>query len=108
MAIHINKIAMSLALMATAGSATAAAKPNILAIMGDDIGYWNISAYNQGMMGYQTPNLDRIASEGAIFTDHYGQQSCTAGRAAFVPYRSVDHRHAGLYPRYCGVDSHHR
>ena len=73
MAIHLNKIAMSLALMATAGSAAAAAKPNILAIMGDDIGYWNISAYNQGMMGYQTPNLERIANEGAIFTDHYGQ-----------------------------------
>lgn len=54
MAINLNKIAMSLALMATAGSAAAAAKPNILAIMGDDIGYWNISAYNQGMMGYQT------------------------------------------------------
>ncbi|MFQ2042900.1 hypothetical protein [Aeromonas sp. s11] len=66
MAIQINKIAMSPALMATAGSATAAAKPNILAIMGDDIGYWNISAYNQGMMGYQTPNLDRIANEGTL------------------------------------------
>ena len=92
MAIQINKIAMSLALMATAGSATAAAKPNILAIMGDDIGYWNISAYNQGMMGYQTPNLDRIANEGALFIDHYGQQSCTAGRAAFItgeePFRT--------------------
>ena len=78
--------------MATARSAAAAAKPNILAIMGDDIGYWNISAYNQGMMGYQTPNLDRIASEGAVFTDHYGQQSCTAGRAAFItgeePFRT--------------------
>jgi len=57
-------------------------KPNILVIMGDDIGYWNISAYNRGMMGYRTPNIDRIASEGAIFTDYYGQQSCTAGRAA--------------------------
>ena len=52
--------------------------------MGDDIGYWNISAYNRGMMGYHTPNLDRIANEGAIFTDYYGQQSCTAGRAAFI------------------------
>ena len=47
--------------------------------MGDDIGYWNISAYNRGMMGYRTPNIDRIANEGAIFTDYYGQQSCTAG-----------------------------
>jgi hypothetical protein len=59
-------------------------KPNILVIMADDIGYWNISAYNRGMMGYRTPNIDRIANEGAIFTDYYGQQSCTAGRAAFV------------------------
>jgi arylsulfatase len=59
-------------------------KPNILVIFGDDIGYWNISAYNQGMMGYRTPNLDRIAREGALFTDAYGEQSCTAGRAAFI------------------------
>ena len=63
-------------------------KPNILVIMGDDIGYWNISAYNRGMMGYRTPNIDRIASEGAIFTDYYGQQSCTAGRAAFITGQS--------------------
>ncbi len=59
-------------------------KPNILVIWGDDIGYWNISAYNQGMMGYKTPNIDRIAREGVLFTDYYGQQSCTAGRAAFI------------------------
>jgi arylsulfatase len=59
-------------------------KPNILIIWGDDIGYWNVSAYNQGMMGYKTPNIDRIASEGALFTDWYGQQSCTAGRASFI------------------------
>ena len=51
------------------------AKPNILVIMGDDIGCWNISAYNRGMMGYRTPNIDRIAGEGALFTDYYGQQS---------------------------------
>ena len=63
-------------------------RPNILVIMGDDIGYWNISAYNRGMMGYRTPNIDRIASEGAIFTDYYGQQSCTAGRAAFITGQS--------------------
>jgi len=64
------------------------AKPNILVIMGDDIGYWNISAYNRGMMGYRTPNIDRIANEGAILTDYYGQQSCTAGRAAFITGQS--------------------
>jgi arylsulfatase len=63
-------------------------KPNILIIWGDDIGYWNVSAYNRGMMGYRTPNIDRIAREGAIFTDHYGQQSCTAGRAAFLTGQS--------------------
>src|SRR6185369_11053344 len=63
-------------------------KPNILVIMGDDIGYWNISAYNRGQMGYRTPNIDRIANEGAILTDYYGQQSCTAGRAAFITGQS--------------------
>ncbi len=63
-------------------------KPNILVIWGDDIGYWNVSAYNQGMMGYRTPNIDRIAREGALFTDWYGQQSCTAGRAAFITGQS--------------------
>jgi arylsulfatase len=59
-------------------------KPNILVIWGDDIGTWNISHNNRGMMGYQTPNIDRIAKEGVGFTDYYGQQSCTAGRAAFL------------------------
>ena len=71
------------------GSAIAAdKKPNILVIWGDDIGYWNVSAYNQGMMGYKTPNIDRIAKEGALFTDWYGQQSCTAGRGAFITGQS--------------------
>src|SRR5881296_356372 len=63
-------------------------KPNILFIMGDDIGWYNISAYNLGLMGYRTPNIDRIAKEGALFTDWYGQQSCTAGRAAFITGQS--------------------
>ena len=58
--------------------------PNILVIMGDDIGYWNISAYNRGQMGYRTPNIDRIAREGAIFMSYYAEQSCTAGRNAFI------------------------
>src|SRR5688572_11388921 len=61
-----------------------AAKPNILVIWGDDIGWSNISAYNLGLMGYQTPNIDRLATEGALCTDAYGEQSCTAGRAAFI------------------------
>ncbi|MBY3043862.1 arylsulfatase [Rhizobium leguminosarum] len=65
-----------------------AKKPNILVIFGDDIGWWNTSAYNRGQMGYQTPNIDRIADEGAMFTDLYAQQSCTAGRAAFITGQS--------------------
>jgi arylsulfatase A-like enzyme len=71
-----------------AGSAFAADKPNILIIWGDDIGQFNVSAYNMGMMGYKTPNIDSIAKEGALFTDWYGQQSCTAGRAAFITGQS--------------------
>ena len=69
-----------------------AAKPNILVVWGDDIGTWNISHNNRGMMGYRTPNIDSIAAAGVSFTDYYAQQSCTAGRAAFisgsVPVRS--------------------
>jgi len=72
----------------SAKAQTAGAKPNILVIFGDDIGYWNITAYNRGQMGYRTPNIDRIANEGAIFTDLYAQQSCTAGRAAFITGQS--------------------
>jgi arylsulfatase len=68
--------------------AFAQSTPNILVIWGDDIGGFNISAYNQGVMGYKTPNIDSIAREGALFTDWYGQQSCTAGRAAFITGQS--------------------
>lgn len=67
-------------------------KPNILIIWGDDIGISNLSTYSDGLMGYRTPNIDRIADEGVKFTDYYGEQSCTAGRAAFItgqnPYRT--------------------
>ena len=67
-------------------------RPNILVMWGDDVGYYNASAYNQGMMGYKTPNIDSIAKEGALFTDMYAQNSCTAGRAAFIlgqqPFRT--------------------
>jgi len=59
-------------------------RPNILVIWGDDIGSSNLSCYNLGLMGYQTPNIDRLAREGALCTDAYGEQSCTAGRAAFI------------------------
>lgn len=65
-------------------STQAATKPNILVIWGDDIGPFNVSAYNNGVMGYRTPNIDRIANEGVLFTDAYGEQSCTAGRSAFI------------------------
>ncbi len=72
--------------------ASANKKPNILVIWGDDVGIHNISAYNHGIMGYKTPNIDRLAKEGAMFTDAYAQQSCTAGRAAFItgqhPFRT--------------------
>ena len=83
--------AAALTIGAAAGSpahADTPAKPNILVIWGDDIGGFNISAYNRGMMGYKTPNIDSIAEQGALFTDWYGQQSCTAGRAAFVTGQS--------------------
>src|SRR5262245_33837561 len=64
-------------------------KPNILVIWGDDIGQSNISAYSHGVMGYRTPNIDRLAREGMMFTDYYAEQSCTAGRAAFIMGQSV-------------------
>ena len=69
-------------------NAHGADKPNILVIWGDDIGWFNPSCYNSGMMGYKTPNIDRLANEGARFTDWYGQQSCTAGRACFITGQS--------------------
>ncbi len=86
-------VASAMALIAASPAfAQVQKKPNILVIWGDDIGTWNISHTNRGMMGYKTPNIDRIAKEGVGFTDYYAQQSCTAGRAAFisgsVPVRS--------------------
>ena len=64
-------------------------KPNILVIWGDDIGITNLSCYSHGLMGYRTPNIDRIAAEGMMFTDSYGEQSCTAGRSSFITGQSV-------------------
>jgi arylsulfatase A-like enzyme len=85
----LSLVVAGLALLgATVPSQAADKKPNILIIWGDDIGQFNVSAYNHGMMGYKTPNIDRIGREGAMFTDWYGQQSCTAGRAAFVTGQS--------------------
>ena len=80
LAVGLSMLALSSAVLAT----TDTSKPNILAIWGDDIGPFNISAYNRGVMGYKTPNIDRIANEGILFTDSYGDQSCTAGRAGFI------------------------
>jgi arylsulfatase len=73
----------------TVGPALAAKKPNILVIWGDDVGQTNISAYTFGLVGYKTPNIDRIAKEGIMFTDYYGEQSCTAGRSSFISGQSV-------------------
>ena len=87
----LKKSTVALALAAGALMSTQALaqkQPNILILWGDDIGQFNISAYNQGMMGYKTPNIDSIAKQGALFTDWYGQQSSTAGRAAFITGQS--------------------
>ena len=78
-----------LALTAISITANAQDKPNILVIWGDDVGQSNISAYTMGLMGYRTPNIDRIAKEGVIFTDYYGEQSCTAGRSSYITGQSV-------------------
>ena len=67
-----------------AGPAAAQQKPNIVVIMSDDVGIWNIGAYHRGMMSGRTPNLDKLAKEGMLFTDYYGEASCTAGRSAFI------------------------
>ena len=85
------RIAICAALLSAAFGSTASAqdKPNILVIWGDDIGQSNISAYTMGVVGYRTPNIDRIAREGVIFTDYYGEQSCTAGRSSFIMGQSV-------------------
>src|SRR6202158_1307597 len=73
----------------TARAQQAAAKPNILVIMGDDVGYWNLSTYNQGMMGYRTPNIDSIAGDGTTFPDAHAETSCTAGQSAFITGQSA-------------------
>jgi arylsulfatase len=72
-----------------AAQASAGAKPNILVIFGDDVGQTNISAYTHGLVGYQTPNIDRIAKEGTMFTDYYAENSCTAGRSTFITGQTI-------------------
>lgn len=86
--IRLLVITTMMATMPAIAMAQDAPKPNILVIWGDDIGQFNVSAFSRGMMGYKTPNIDRLATEGALFTDWYGQQSCTAGRAAFITGQS--------------------
>ncbi|HBE70608.1 MAG TPA: arylsulfatase [Planctomycetaceae bacterium] len=90
------RYALTLLLLTTASFVSAADRPNILIIWGDDVGMWNISAYHRGMMGGSTPNIDRIARDGLIFMDHYAQASCTAGRAAFI---------TGQYPIRVGLST---
>jgi arylsulfatase A-like enzyme len=89
-------IAASVCLACTVVQAQDQERPNILVIWGDDVGMWNISAYHRGMMGGETPNIDRIADEGMLFMDHYAQASCTAGRAAFI---------TGQYPIRVGLST---
>jgi arylsulfatase A-like enzyme len=85
-------VSVALAYGGFAAAQTETKKPNIVVIMGDDIGMWNVSAYHRGLLGGSTPNIDSIAQQGALFTDYYAQQSCTAGRAAFIlgqsPFRT--------------------
>src|SRR5437762_9337306 len=83
-------LAVAIALIGTFSASNVFAqanKPNIVVIMGDDIGMWNIGAYHRGMMAGRTPNLDKIAKEGMLFTDYYAEASCTAGRANFITDR---------------------
>src|SRR2546429_4893355 len=85
--VALPKIGLAQAKKPTPAGSTAD-KPNILVIFGDDIGQTNVSAYSMGTMGYRTPNIDRVAKEGMIFTDYYAEQSCTAGRASFITGQS--------------------
>ena len=103
-----------MAMVGFASSSSAQNKPNILVIWGDDIGQSNISAYTRGLVGYKTPNIDRIAKEGIIFTDYYGEQSCTAGRASFMlgqsvfPHRAFEGRAARCQRRHQRLGPHDR
>ena len=101
-------------LAAAAHAQGAAGKPNILVIFGDDIGQTNISAYSFGVVGYKTPNIDRIAKEGMMFTDYYAENSCTAGRSSFITgqtpqaHRPVEGRHPGRAGRPADARRHDR
>jgi arylsulfatase A-like enzyme len=86
---RILKFAIAATALVGLSVASAAEKPNILVIFGDDIGQTNISAYSFGVVGYKTPNIDRIAKEGMMFTDYYAENSCTAGRSTFITGQTV-------------------
>lgn len=90
--VRISLVCIALLLTLAVPAQAKSGKPNILVIWGDDIGMWNISAYHRGMLGNRTPNIDRIANEGALYTDYYGEQSCTAARSSFItgqhPFRT--------------------
>src|SRR5215467_12542815 len=92
--LKFNSLAASVAvtalfsLVSPAQAQTQPQQPNIVIIWGDDIGQSDVSAYSRGLMGFKTPNIDRIAKEGMLFTDYYGEQSCTAGRASFITGQS--------------------
>ena len=91
---YLVTAALALPLACAGIAAAQARKPNIVVIMGDDIGWFNLGAYNGGMMLNATPNLDTLASEGMRLTDYYAEASCTAGRANFIMWRTADpHRH---------------
>jgi arylsulfatase A-like enzyme len=85
----VHTMIIAAGVMVCSSPAMAAKQPNILVIWGDDVGQSNISAYTRGLVGYKTPNIDRIANEGILFTDYYGEQSCTAGRSSFILGQSV-------------------
>ncbi len=86
---HFKRFTLAAAALIMCFAVYAQDKPNILVIWGDDVGQSNISKYTMGVMGYRTPNIDRIANEGIVFTDYYGEQSCTAGRSSFIMGQSV-------------------
>ncbi len=90
--VGIGVLSVALVALLAAPALAEDKKPNILVIWGDDIGQSNVSAYTRGMVGYKTPNIDRIADEGMMFTDYYGEQSCTAGRSSFITGQSVFRR----------------
>jgi hypothetical protein len=110
----LTAVSVALTCVAVPGIASAQKKkPNIVVIWGDDIGQSNISAYSHGLMGYRTPNIDRVAREGVMFTDYYAEQSCTAGRASFItgeldPTTQRRSRHTDRTQRFCRSRLRHR